>query len=64
MLRWKMKETRTDDWRLTGQERYLKEVSLRLSAWVPQHPENDHDHCAFCWKKFASESVYAAVQRL
>jgi hypothetical protein len=41
------------DWRLAGQERYLQGVTLE---WVPYRRWNaswDHDHCSFCWVKFA-----------
>ena len=42
----------TDDWRLSGQERYLTGVSLQWADWHPPRPEWDHDHCEFCWAKF------------
>jgi hypothetical protein len=41
------------DWRLQGQERYLKGVPLRRAAYRPYREGWDHDHCAFCWRKFA-----------
>jgi hypothetical protein len=42
------------DWRLQGQESYLKGVTLVRRAWrVPtSNPAWDHDHCEFCWAKF------------
>lgn len=43
------------DWRLTGQERYLKGATLRRRRWTLQTPEWDHDHCEFCWAKFPDE---------
>ncbi|MCI0341569.1 MAG: hypothetical protein L0216_10555 [Planctomycetales bacterium] len=43
------------DWRLAGQERYLKGVEV--CRWTyRQDPKNakwDHDHCSFCWAKFS-----------
>jgi hypothetical protein len=42
------------DWRLGGQERYLKGATLLKRTYRP-YPKNhnwDHDHCAFCWAKF------------
>lgn len=41
------------DWRLTNQAAYLSGVPLVHAVW---HGEgrNDHDHCAFCWEKFAA----------
>ena len=45
------------DWRLQGQERYLKGATLihRRYRRYPKNPERDHDHCAFCWAKFMVE---------
>jgi hypothetical protein len=45
------------DWRLHGQEKYLKGVELcwRLYCRDPEKPEWDHDHCEFCWAKFTVE---------
>ena len=38
------------DWRLRGQESYL----LGKTLYLRQFPmEKDHDHCEFCWDKFA-----------
>ena len=42
-----------DDWRLRGQEAYLTAVTLVHQPWKPANPKNDHDHCEFCWDKFA-----------
>ena len=44
------------DWRLQGQERYLHGVQLIRREWrvYPENPKWDHDHCAFCWAKFAA----------
>jgi len=42
-----------DDWRLRGQERYLAHAQLFWRVWSQRHPDWDHDHCAFCWAKFA-----------
>ena len=42
-----------DDWRLTGQERYLAGAVLGWADWHPPRPDWDHDHCEFCWAKFA-----------
>lgn len=41
------------DWRLQGQERYLKGVELCWAKYTPYRPGWDHDHCEFCGKKFA-----------
>jgi hypothetical protein len=46
-----------DDWRLTGQEKYLQGVELcyRKYRRYPANPDWDHDHCEFCWAKFMVE---------
>jgi len=45
------------DWRLQGQEKYLKGVELRWQVYrrYPEKPDWDHDHCEFCWAKFIVE---------
>jgi hypothetical protein len=44
-----------DDWRLQGQEGYLKGVTLHWSRWTIPKPDWDHDHCEFCWAKFMED---------
>lgn len=44
-----------NDWRLTGQEKYLKGVTLYRKRYVAPRPDWDHDHCEFCWAKFMVE---------
>lgn len=41
-----------NDWRLQGQEAYLKNVPLYFIPFAPYSPEWDHEHCEFCWAKF------------
>jgi hypothetical protein len=41
-----------DDWRLTGQGRFLGGAVVRFAAYVRAREDWDHDHCAFCWAKF------------
>ena len=44
-----------DDWRLQGQENYLKRITLIYQNYG-QFKENenwDHDHCEFCNCKFS-----------
>jgi hypothetical protein len=43
------------DWRLQGQERYLKGVHLYWTDYKPRSAEWDHDHCEFCARKFAKD---------
>ncbi|MBN2446241.1 MAG: hypothetical protein JXO22_05930 [Phycisphaerae bacterium] len=42
-----------DDWRLLGQEEYLRGAKLRRATYTPYREDWDHDHCEFCWQKFS-----------
>lgn len=44
-----------DDWRLQGQETYLKGVHLWWKRYVRYSERWEHDHCEFCWAKFMVE---------
>ena len=46
-----------NDWRLMNQERYLKGATLIWGPYRPRSPDNDHDHCEFCWAKFMVEDL-------
>lgn len=50
-----------DDWRLHGQERYLKNVKLVKKSYKDIGENRDHDHCEFCWKKFTAHGVNDSV---
>jgi hypothetical protein len=41
------------DWRIMGQEKYLKKVTLKWTKWRMLKPSWDHDHCSFCSQKFS-----------
>jgi hypothetical protein len=41
------------DWRLQGQETYLKGLRLIKSQYTAPSLEWDHDHCEFCGQKFS-----------
>ena len=41
------------DWRLQGQEKYLKKKDLYWAKYEPYSNNWDHDHCEFCGLKFA-----------
>jgi len=41
-----------NDWRLQGQEKYLKGVTLFWQEYTPYRKGWDHDHCEFCSSKF------------
>jgi hypothetical protein len=40
------------DWRLTNQDRYLKNAVLVRRKYHPTSTKWEHDHCEFCWAKF------------
>ena len=42
-----------EDWRLQGQEKYLKGVILAKKQYQPYRQDWDHDHCEFCGAKFS-----------
>ena len=43
------------DWRLQGQEKYLKGVTLYFKKYTKYRDNWDHDHCEFCRAKFSIE---------
>ena len=50
-----------DDWRLRGQEKHLSRAALQWQDWWTDRPPDsggpwDHDHCDFCWQKFAAQA--------
>ena len=50
--------TTDEDWRLTGQEAYLVGVPLCWRTYEGSE-SSDHDHCEFCFAKFAEADVIA-----
>lgn len=44
-----------NDWRLTNQATYLKNVALIWRQYAPTNSNNDHDHCEFCFAKFIDD---------
>ena len=51
-----MKKKIMEDWRLQGQEKYLKEKILQKKTYEKPRPDWDHDHCEFCWQKIAEKN--------
>jgi hypothetical protein len=43
------------DWRLQGQEKYLKGVSLQRKQFHRYRDAWEHDHCEFCGAKFTED---------
>lgn len=52
-----------DDWRLTGQERYLQGARLHWAGYRAPRPEWDHDHCEFCFAKFMETAQPDTLQQ-
>ncbi len=53
-----------NDWRYTGQDKYLREVTLKYCTYHKRLP--DHEHCEFCFARFSEldkdlHSGYATV---
>jgi|LSQX01.1.fsa_nt_gb hypothetical protein len=42
------------DWRLTNQEKFLKNKKLIFARYTVPYIRWDHDHCEFCYKKFSN----------
>ena len=51
-----------DDWRLMGQENYLKGVKLSFQTYRRRRPDWDHDHCEFCSAKFMEDDLPDALR--
>ena len=49
------------DWRLNNQAQYLTGAVLVWNRYAPANPDNDHDHCEFCWTKFMREGVHETL---
>ncbi len=45
-----------NDWRLQGQEKYLKGVTLQKKTYKQFRDGWDHDHCEFCGAKFTENT--------
>jgi hypothetical protein len=46
-----------NDWRLTNQEIYLKNVQLIFKNYKDRISNTDHDHCEFCLEKFSEDKA-------
>jgi len=44
------------DWRLDGQEEYLRGATLYHVAFTPLSEQWDHEHCVSCWLNSAQTS--------
>lgn len=49
--------TDSNDWRLQGQEKFLKGVPLTLKTYSKPREGWDHDHCEFCSTKFMEKGM-------
>jgi hypothetical protein len=50
-----MRSQDADDWRISGQEKYLTGATFSFRAYTPPRDDWDHEHCAFCWSKFCTD---------
>jgi hypothetical protein len=50
-----------DDWRINGQEKYLKDGEWSWKKYKRYRKDWDHDHCAFCSEKIAEDEVAEAL---
>lgn len=50
-----------NDWRLRGQETYLKNITLWRKKYTRRRANWEHDHCEFCWAKFMPEDYPDAL---
>lgn len=46
-----------DDWRLTGQEKFIRGNVLHWARYTQPSPTWDHDHCEFCFTRFAEPAA-------
>ena len=49
------------DWRLQGQEEYLRGKALRFEKYKMPGKDWDHDHCEFCYEKFSETDEPGSV---
>lgn len=50
-----------EDWRYVNGES-LKDRMFEYAEYRPMEPNNDHDHCRFCWAMFCSEKLDGNTQ--
>lgn len=41
------------DWRLNGQDKYLKHVCLKHIKFIDKSKKSDHEHCEFCLEEIS-----------
>ena len=46
----------SNDWRLQGQEKYLRGAVLEKKMYQPYRVGWEHDHCEFCGAEFSLEN--------
>ena len=44
-----------NDWRLQGQEKYLRGAVLFYKRYADRRTKTDHDHCEFCYVRFSEQ---------
>ncbi len=56
------KMSEIDDWRLQGQEDYLRDTVFCFKPYEAFNAIWDHDHCEFCGAKFSSTTPEALME--
>jgi len=51
-----MPKVPADDWRRTGQERFLGKRKFWHAKYERWSEAWDHDHCLFCWETFRADN--------
>lgn len=57
-----MHSPNADDWRVSGQEKYLLGAVLTRQKYHAPRIGWDHDHCDFCWSKFSESTAEDTLQ--
>jgi len=53
-----------DDWRRAGQEKYLTGAVLTRKRYQACSGNWEHEHCAFCWRKFLDAQYSEWARRM
>ena len=51
-----LEDNMNDDWRISGQEKYLENSIFRYSAYKAVSPDWEHDHCECCNQKLTENT--------
>lgn len=51
-----------NDWRYAGQDKGHLNAVWSWGNWRSDNPNNDHDHCEYCWAKFSARGGDDLIQ--